>query len=126
MILFGTFAVVALALAAIGIYGVMSYAVNARTQEIGVRLAVGADRRDVSWLVLRQVVRLTVLGLILGVGGVLAASGAIRRVLFEVQPMDPLTIVAVTVVLGSVALLAAWLPAARASRVDPVNALRYE
>jgi putative ABC transport system permease protein len=125
MILFGTFAVVALALAAIGIYGVMSYAVNARTQEIGVRLAVGADRRDVSWLVLRQVVRLTVLGLILGVGGVLAASGAIRRVLFEVQPMDPLTIVAVTVVLGSVALLAAWLPAARASRVDPVNALRY-
>jgi putative ABC transport system permease protein len=126
MILFGVFAAVALMLAAIGIYGVMSYAVNARTQEIGVRLAVGADRRDVIWLVLRQVLRLTVVGLAIGLAGSLAAGGAIRRVLFEVQPTDPLTIAAVVFALGSLAVFAGWLPAYRASRVDPVQALRYE
>lgn len=124
--LFGVFAAVALTLAAIGIYGVMSYAVSARTQEIGVRLAVGADRRDVTWLVLGQVLRLTAVGLFIGIGGLLAASGAIRRTLFGVQPTDPLTMAAVAIVLASVALVAAWLPAWRASHVDPVNALRYE
>jgi putative ABC transport system permease protein len=126
MILFGIFAAVALALAAIGIYGVMSYAVSARTQEIAVRLAVGADRRDVMWLVLKHVLRMTAIGVALGVAGVLAAGAAIRRALFEVQPTDPLTIVAVAIVLGSVALVAGWLPAWRASRVNPVSALRYE
>jgi putative ABC transport system permease protein len=126
MFLFAIFAAVALSLAAIGIYGVMSYAVSARTQEIGVRLAMGADRRDVIWLVLRQVLWLTVIGLAIGMTGVVAASGAIRRALFEVQPLDPITIGGVAILLGSVALIAAWLPAWRASRVDPVNALRYE
>lgn len=126
MILFGAFAVVALTLAAIGIYGVMSYAVSARTREIGVRLAVGANRRDVVWLVLGQVLRMTLIGLALGIGGVLAMSRVIRQALFEVQPGDPLTIALVAVVLGGVALVAGWLPAWRASRVDPVTALRYE
>jgi len=126
MILFAIFAAVALSLAAIGIYGVMSYAVSARTQEIGVRLAVGADRRDVIWLVLRQVLWLTAIGLVIGMAGVVAASGAIRRSLFEVQPLDPMTLGAVAILLALVALVAGWLPAWRASRVDPVNALRYE
>lgn len=126
MVLFAIFAAVALSLTTIGIYGVMRYAVSARTQEIGVRLAVGADRRDVIWLVLRQVLGLTAVGLVLGLAGVVAASGAIRRVLFEVQPLDPVTIGAAAAVLGVVALVAGWFPAWRASRVDPVNALRAE
>jgi putative ABC transport system permease protein len=126
MILFGVFAAVALTLAAVGIYGVTSYAVSARTQEIGVRFAVGADRGDVIWLVLRQVFRLTAIGLAIGLAGSLAAGGAIRRALFEVQPTDPLTMSAVVIALGSVALFAGWLPAYRASRVDPLDALRYE
>ena len=126
MILFAIFAAVALSLAAIGIYGVMSYAVSARTQEMGVRLAVGAERRDVIWLVLRQVLRLTAIGLAIGLLLVAAASGAIRRSLFEVQPLDPMTLGAVAILLAVVALVAGWLPAWRASRVDPVNALRYE
>ena len=125
-ILLGLFAAVALALAGIGIYGVMSYAVTARTQEIGVRMAVGAARRDVLWLVLGQVLRLTAAGLAIGVALVVAGGGALRRVLFEVQPGDPATIAAVALVLGSVAAFAGWLPAWRASRVDPVDALRCE
>jgi putative ABC transport system permease protein len=124
MMLFAVFAAMALTLAALGIYGVMSYAVSARTQEIGVRLAVGADRRDVIWMVLRQVLRLTLIGLASGVAGALALSGALRRALFEVQPTDPVTLAVVAMVLGSVALVAGWLPAVRASRVEPVTALR--
>ena len=126
MLLFAIFAVVALSLAAIGIYGVMSYAVTARTPEFGVRLAVGAHRADVMWMVLGQVLRLTTLGLGIGLVGVVAASGAIRRALFEVQPLDPLAIGGAALVLGGVALLAGGLPAWRASRVDPVHALRVD
>ncbi len=126
MALFVAFAAIALALAAVGIYGVMSQAVAARTQEIGVRLAVGADRSDVVGLVLRQVVRLTLGGLLLGLGGAMALGAALRRSLFEVGAFDPATMAAVAVVLGVVALTAGWLPAWRASRVDPMLALRYE
>ena len=126
MALFVAFAVIALALAAVGIYGVMSQAVTARTQEIGVRLAVGADRGDVVGLVLRQVVRLTLGGLALGLAAAVALGGALRGSLFEVGAFDPATMAAVTVVLGVVALTAGWLPAWRASRVDPMLALRYE
>jgi putative ABC transport system permease protein len=126
MVLVAIFAAVALSLTAIGIYGVMSFAVTARTQEIGVRLAVGANRGDVMWLVLGRVLGLTAIGLVIGLAGVAAASGVIRRALFDVQPLDPVTIGAATALLGGVALVAGWFPAWRASRVDPVDALRYE
>jgi putative ABC transport system permease protein len=126
MILLGLFAAVGLVLAGIGIYGVMSYAVTARTKEIGVRIAIGAGRRDVLWLVLGQVMKLTAVGLALGIGLLVAASGALRRLLFEVRPYDPVTLGVVVLVLGSVALASGWLPAWRATRVDPIDTLRYE
>jgi predicted permease len=125
-LLLGIFALVALILAAIGIYGVMSYAVAARTQEMGVRLAIGAQRRDVMWLVMRQVVKLAVVGLAIGIAGLLFASNALQSLLFGVHTADPTTIGAVVLILGAVALAAAWVPAFRASRVDPIKALRYE
>jgi len=124
--LISMFAAVALVIAAIGIYGVMSYSVSARTQEIGVRMAVGAERIDVLRLVLSQVAKLTVIGLVAGVGVLLLASKALSELLYGVRPSDPLTIAIVTLTLGAVALLAAWGPAWRASRVDPIQALRYE
>jgi putative ABC transport system permease protein len=122
----GIFAGVALLLAAAGIFGVMSYSVSARTQEMGVRLAVGAEPRDITWLILRQVLRLAAVGLAVGVGLLLAVGRALSGLLFGVAPSDPATLVAVAALLGAVALFAAWFPAARASRVDPITALRYE
>ena len=124
--LVGIFATLALVLAAVGIYGVMSYSVSARTQEIGVRMAVGAERTDVLRLVLMQVARLAAIGLVAGVALLLVAGKALTQLLYGVTAADPLTIVAVTLTLGAVALLAAWAPAWRASRVDPIVALRYE
>lgn len=125
-ILFAVFATVALTLAALGIYGVMSHAVSARTQEIGVRMAVGADRRDVLRLVLGEVAKLAAAGVVAGLAGVLAAGRLLRSGLYEMQPTDPLTIALAVLVLASVALLAGWLPAWRASRVNPLTALRAE
>ena len=125
-LLVGIFAGVAVLLAAIGIYGVMSYAVSARTQEMGVRLALGAQRGDVLWLVLGQVLRLSAVGLTLGIAILLVAGRLLERLLFEVRASDPLTIGLVTLVLAAVAVVAAWAPASRASRVDPIQALRYE
>jgi putative ABC transport system permease protein len=125
-ILIGIFAGVALVLAAIGIYGVMSYAVSARTQEMGVRLAIGAQRRDVVWLVLAQVLRLSGIGLGIGILVLAAAGRAVEGLLFGVRPADPATIALVTAILAAVAIAAAWGPAWRASKVDPVQALRYE
>jgi putative ABC transport system permease protein len=124
--LLGIFAAVALVLAAGGIYGVMSYAVSARTQEIGVRMAIGAERSDVLRLVLTQVARLAAVGLVIGIGLLILAGPLMARLLYGVTPSDPLTIAAVTVTLGTVALIAGWVPAWRASRVNPIQALRYE
>ena len=124
--LLAVFAGVALVLAAIGIYGVMSYTVSARTQEMGVRLAIGAQRREVMWLIFRQVLALSAAGLAIGVVILLVAGKAMQGLLYGVRPTDPVTIVAVTSALALVALAAAFPPAWRASRVDPIEALRYE
>jgi predicted permease len=118
------FAVSALALAAIGIYGVMAYAVQQRTREIGVRLALGAQPGVVRTMVVFQGMRLAFVGVVLGVGSAYALSRYMSSLLFGVQPRDPLVFVGVPVLLAGVALLAVWVPAARASRIDPLGALR--
>ncbi len=122
----GLFALLALMLAAVGLYGVMAYSVAQRTREIGVRLALGAERRDVTRLVVGEGARMTVMGLALGGMGALAATRTLRGVLYGVEPTDVLTFAAVVLLLGSVALLASYLPARRAARVDPMIALRSE
>jgi putative ABC transport system permease protein len=124
MLLLSLFAAIALVLAAIGIYGVISYSVALRTHEIGVRIALGARPRDVLGMVVRQVFAITGLGIALGGAGALAAGSLLTRLLFGVQSSDPTTFVAVSMVLAAVALLAAAVPARRAARLDPVAALR--
>jgi putative ABC transport system permease protein len=118
------FAGIALLLAVIGIYGVISYSVNQRTHEIGIRMALGAQRADVIRRVLRQGVVLTGLGIAIGTLGSVAMARGMSTVLHEVSPTDPLTFVAVAVILATVAVLGSWLPARRAAAVDPVVALR--
>jgi predicted permease len=120
---FGAFA---LLLAAIGLYGRLAYAVVERTREIGVRMALGAARPDVVWAIVRQVLALVVIGAALGIPLSLACARAIRSLLFAVPPFDPLTLLAVVVVVFTAAALAACVPACRAARVDPMVVLRYE
>lgn len=124
--LMGTFGVFALLLAAVGIYGVMAYAVAQRTHEIGIRMALGARPTDVVTLVLKQGAKLVAFGLVLGFLGALGLTRLMAKVLFEVGATDWLTFGAVTLVLCAVALLACWIPARRATRVDPLVALRCE
>lgn len=126
LFLFSVFAVLALFLAAIGVYGVMTYAVSQRTGEIGIRMALGAQRRDVLRLILHQGARMVGAGLLAGLAGSLAITHLMEWMLFEVRPYDPLTLAAIMVLLSAVALLACWLPARRATKVDPLVALRCE
>src|SRR5262249_55484284 len=122
----GVIAAFALSLAALGVYGVVSYAVSQRTHELGVRLAVGAARGDVVRLVLGQGLRLALLAAALGLVGALAMSRVLSGLLYGVDPLDPATLVAAAALLGLVALFASYLPARRATRVDPLVALRSE
>jgi len=116
----------ALLLAVIGIYGVVSYSVAQRTQEIGVRMALGATRRDVLRMVAGQAIALIATGVLIGVAGSLALGSLMRNLLFEVSPRDPSTLIAIALVLAVVGLVASVMPARRATRVDPLVALRSE
>jgi putative ABC transport system permease protein len=120
------FGLVALSLAAVGLYGVLAFTVARRTAEIGIRMALGAQRSDVQRMVVGQGMGIVAIGLALGVGGAMGSGQLLRSLLFGVSPDDPGTYVAVVGVLLAVALLASWLPARRAARVDPMVALRTE
>jgi predicted permease len=126
LLLLGIFAGAALLLAAVGIYGVMSYWVNQRSHEMGIRMALGAGRMDVLRLVLRQSVMLAGIGVALGLVGSLVLTRMMEGLLFNVKPTDPITFILVAAALAGVALLASFLPAYRATSVDPMVALRYE
>jgi predicted permease len=120
------FGLLALALACVGIYGIMAYTVSQRTNEIGIRLALGAHRAQVRAMVLRQATRLAILGVIIGVATSLALSRLIKSMLYGLRPADPISIACAATLLLAVALIASWLPAFRASRVEPMEALRHE
>ena len=126
MVLLGTFAGVALLLASVGIYGVVSYLVGQRTQEIGVRIAMGAQRRQVLCLVLAQGAVMSAIGAAIGLGAALPLTRLMGTLLFAVSTADPVTYLCVVAILFVVSMAACWLPAHRAARMNPVNALRYE
>jgi predicted permease len=126
MTLLGIFAALALVLAGIGIYGVLSYMVGQRTREIGVRIALGAQRFDVLRLVMKNGAQMTFIGLLIGLAAALGLTRLMRSMLFGVKPGDPLTFVAVAALLGAIAMLACYVPARRAMKVDPIEALRQE
>jgi putative ABC transport system permease protein len=126
LLLVGLFAAAALALAAVGIYGVVSFSVTRRTQEIGIRTALGARRSSILRLVLGEGTRMAALGVLIGVGASLAITRVLSSLLFGISASDPLTFVGVAILLSAVAIFASYIPARRAMRVDPIVALRYE
>jgi putative ABC transport system permease protein len=126
VLLISVFAAIALLLAAVGIYGVMSYAVTQRTQEIGIRMALGAEREHIVGMVLRSGARMAVGGVVIGLLAAFGLARLITALLFETSAADPPTFSVVPLLLMAVALVACYLPARRATRVDPIQALRYE
>jgi ABC-type antimicrobial peptide transport system permease subunit len=126
LIMLGIAAGVALLLGAVGIYGVISYIVSQRIREMGVRIALGAQQRDVSRLVLRHGLALTGVGVGVGLAAAVALTRLMSALLFGVSAVDPLTYVAVATALTAIALFASWVPARRAARTNPLEALRYE
>jgi putative ABC transport system permease protein len=124
--LLALFGVAALFLGAIGIYGLVSYSVSQRTREIGIRMALGAAQPHVMKLVLGQGLKLTLIGVAIGLIGAIGVTRLLSSMLYEVPPTDPLTFAGVTLLLGAIALLATYVPARRAVKVDPNIALRYE
>src|SRR4030095_5418536 len=126
MVLLGLFAMTATLIATCGLYGLMAYAVTQRRREIGVRMALGATRRDVLRLVLARALRIVVAGLLVGLAGAAGVTRVLQRFLFGVTPTDPIAFTLVTLLLMAVGLMAAWLPARRATRIDPCAALRAE
>jgi len=126
MLLLTIFGAVALVLAAIGIYGLMAYSVEQRTQEMGIRMALGADRATIRKLVVWQGMRLTLVGVVLGIAASFGLTRLIASFLFGVKSWDPAVFVSVPIVLTAVALIAVWLPAARAAKLDPMQALRVD
>ena len=124
--LLGIFACVAVVLAAVGIYGVIAYAVAQRTREIGIRMALGAQRTEVVRLVLGQSLTWTGIGIVLGLGGAAAVTRYLEGLLFGLTPLDASTFVAASLTFVSIALVASYVPARRATRIDPVVALRSE
>jgi ABC-type antimicrobial peptide transport system permease subunit len=122
----GFFGVLALLLATIGLYGILSYAVASRTNEIGIRMALGANARDVVKLILREALTLVVVGIAAGLPAVFVVARFAETLLFDLSPTDPVSVVAAGVMMLAVAIVAAYLPARRAMRIDPLAALRYE
>jgi ABC-type antimicrobial peptide transport system permease subunit len=118
------FGVISLSLACVGIFGLVSYSVNERVREIGIRIALGAGVRDVRGLVLRQTLAVVGAGVVIGLAGAAAASGALRALVYGVTPTDPVTLGFVAILLPAVGVIAAALPMRRATRIDPVEALR--
>jgi predicted permease len=126
VLMLGGFALFALVLASLGIYGLISYSVTQRTPEIGIRMALGASARDVQMRIVIQTLGMAAIGMIIGVAGSLALTRSVSGLLFGITPTDPATFAAMLLVLGIVAGLAGYLPARRASRIDPIVALRTE
>jgi len=124
--LIGSFALLALALSCIGLYGLMAYNVARRTGEMGIRKALGARPWDVAWPILREALTLAAIGVAIGLPVALALSRLMRAAFYGIESHDPITMIGTVVIMVAVAALAAWIPARRAAKVDPMEALRYE